>query len=117
MELHHETKARLTQPNGMPIDYVPNNHRSAGFNQQGNCMSPQYSRAGTRTYGVAPELWNVDPTPSLAIIKADGSRTVIPHKEFRTGQRKIVREAKVDNASQYDRMVRLVGVDLSLASE
>lgn len=111
--MHHETKARLTRANGDPIDYVPNHVRKVGFNQEGNCMSQQYRK---NARGTAPHLWMVDPTPSLTITK-NGRKHTMTVKEFRTGQSRSKVEAKQDNAAIYDRLVRLVGVDKSLAEQ
>lgn len=106
MELHHETKARLTKANGDPIDFVPNHSRKGGFNQDGNMMSRLYRK---NCHGTAPALWMIDPTPSVRIIK-NGRAHIMTVKEFRTGQRKSAQGAKVDNAGQYARLARLVGI-------
>jgi hypothetical protein len=107
MELHHETKARLTRPDGMPIDYVPNNHRKQPWNKvvRDQCI------------GVAPEKWGIDSIPSLAIIRKDGSREVVYHRSFRRKQSTAMRAAKVNVAAAYEKRVAQLGVDLSLASE
>ena len=116
--MHHETKASRTRNNGDPIDYVPNAVRSGGFNQEGNCMSRNYRRAKSRTYGTAPELWGKVPTPSLAVTKPGHAREVIEHREFRTGQTRA--KAKVvapTFETDYERRGRLLGFNRELASE
>lgn len=105
-DLHHETMASLTKSNGDPIDYVSNSQRTQPFNQERNCMSRNYRR---HAVGVAPQLWKVDPTPSLNVIK-NGRIHTMTVKEFRTGQRAVKREAMVDHTNSFRlRMMRLAG--------
>ena len=96
-DLHHETMARLTRADGLPVDYVNNGQRKQPFNQDGNCMSQNYRR---HAVGVAPSLWKVDPTPSMVVTRNGRSHTLTV-KEFRTGQRATKVEAKVDHTNSF----------------
>lgn len=96
-DLHHETMARLTRSDGLPVDYVNNGQRKQPFNQDGNCMSQTYRR---HAVGTAPSLWKVDPTPSL-VVTLNGRKHTMTVREFRTGQRAAVKEAKVDNTNSF----------------
>jgi hypothetical protein len=64
-------------------DVLPNRHRDTRVTP--DCW--QRGLAG-RTKGTAPELWNVDPEPSLKVTYADGTSTVVTHREFRRSARK-----------------------------
>jgi hypothetical protein len=91
----------------MPIDYVPNGTRKVEHNVGENCMRQSYRK---RAVGTAPELYRVDPTPSLAIIK-DGVRKVEYIADFRGKGRKVSNdvESKADRIARIQALAGFIG--------